>query len=56
MILGSIRVNAWREHAEAVAKLFMGEKVMLENVYAKVGYTVGKLSCPRDLLPSLIVS
>jgi replication factor A1 len=39
---GSIRVNAWREHAEAAAKLFMGEKVMLENVYAKVGYT-GKL-------------
>ena len=36
---GSIRVNAWREHAEAATKLFMGEKVMLENVYAKMGYS-----------------
>lgn len=35
---GSIRVNAWREHAEAAAKLMMGEKIMLENVYAKIGY------------------
>jgi ssDNA-binding replication factor A large subunit len=38
---GSIRVNAWREHAEAAAKLFMGERLMLENVYAKVGYNGG---------------
>jgi replication factor A1 len=36
---GSIRVNAWREHAEAATKLFMGEKVVLENVYAKMGYS-----------------
>ncbi len=39
---GAIRVNAWREHAESAAKLLMGEHVILENVYAKVGYT-GKL-------------
>jgi len=36
---GSIRVNAWREHAEAAAKLLIGEKIMLENVYAKIGYS-----------------
>ena len=35
---GSIRVNAWREHAETTSKLMMGEKIMLENVYAKIGY------------------
>jgi replication factor A1 len=35
---GSIRVNAWREHAEATAKLLTGEKIVLENVYAKMGY------------------
>lgn len=39
---GTIRVTAWREHAESTCKLFMGEKVLLENVYAKVGYN-GKL-------------
>jgi replication factor A1 len=39
---GSIRVTAWREHAETVKNLFMGEKVLLENVYPKVGYN-GKL-------------
>jgi ssDNA-binding replication factor A large subunit len=39
---GAIRVTAWREHAETACSLFMGEKVLLENVYAKVGYT-GKL-------------
>ncbi len=36
---GAIRVNAWREHAEGAAKLFIGERVMLENVYAKIGYS-----------------
>ncbi len=35
---GSIRVNAWREHAESAGKLLMGEKIVLENVYAKMGY------------------
>ena len=35
---GSIRVNAWREHAETTSKLMMGEKILLENVYAKIGY------------------
>jgi replication factor A1 len=39
---GVVRVTAWREHAETVADLMMGEKIMLENVYAKVGYN-GKL-------------
>ncbi len=35
---GFVRVNAWREHAEAASKLLMGEKIVLENVYAKRGY------------------
>jgi replication factor A1 len=38
---GFIRVNAWREHAEAASKLLMGEKIVLENVYAKKGYREG---------------
>jgi replication factor A1 len=38
----AVRVNAWREHAEATANLLMGEKIVLENVYAKIGYN-GKL-------------
>lgn len=36
---GSIRVNFWREHSETAAKLKIGEKIMLENVYAKIGYS-----------------
>jgi len=36
---GAIRVNAWREHAEVATRLLIGEKVMLENVYAKMGYS-----------------
>lgn len=39
---GSIRVTTWREHAETACKLFMGEKILLENVYTKIGYN-GKL-------------
>jgi ssDNA-binding replication factor A large subunit len=39
---GAIRVTAWREHAETACSFFMGEKISLENVYAKVGYN-GKL-------------
>jgi ssDNA-binding replication factor A large subunit len=39
---GIIRVTAWREHAETASGFFVGEKISLENVYAKVGYN-GKL-------------
>jgi replication factor A1 len=39
---GSIRVSAWREHAEAFKELKMGDKVILENVYVKKGFG-GKL-------------
>ena len=39
---GAIRVTAWREHAETTCNLFMGEKILLENVYVKIGYN-GKL-------------
>lgn len=39
---GLVRVTAWREHAESASKLIFGEKISLENVYAKMGYN-GKL-------------
>ncbi|HTY74494.1 MAG TPA: OB-fold nucleic acid binding domain-containing protein, partial [Candidatus Nanoarchaeia archaeon] len=39
---GTIKVTAWREHAETASGFFIGEKISLNNVYAKVGYN-GKL-------------
>ncbi len=39
---GTVRVSAWRQHAEVAGALLMEEKVVLENVYAKKGYD-GKL-------------
>ncbi len=39
---GSIKVNAWREHADVAGKLLIGEKLMLNNVYSKKGFN-GKL-------------
>lgn len=38
---GVVKVTAWREHAEFTCGLLMGEKVLLENVYAKKGYEGG---------------
>jgi replication factor A1 len=35
---GVVRVTAWREHADSASKLIFGEKIVLENVYAKSGY------------------
>lgn len=35
---GSVRVSAWREHAEAFKDLKIGDKVVLENVYVKKGF------------------
>ncbi len=35
---GIVRVSAWRNHADAVEALLMGQKILLENVYAKKGY------------------
>jgi len=32
---GTIRVSAWREHAEALNDLKVGDKLLLENVYVK---------------------
>jgi len=32
---GTIRVSAWREHAEALNGLKVGDKLLLENVYIK---------------------
>ncbi len=39
---GSVRVTAWREHAETAKNLFMGERILLESVYPKMGYS-GKI-------------
>ena len=35
---GSVRVSAWREHAEAFRDLQIGDKVLLQNVYVKKGF------------------
>jgi replication factor A1 len=35
---GTIRVSAWRQHAEKAGALLMGEKIVLDNVCAKKGY------------------
>ena len=35
---GSIRVSAWRQHAEALNALKIGDKLRLENVFVKKGY------------------
>jgi len=35
---GSIRVSAWRQHAEALSELKIGNKLLLENAYVKKGF------------------
>jgi replication factor A1 len=35
---GSVRVSAWREHAEAFKDLKMSDKVVLQNIYVKKGF------------------
>ena len=35
---GAVKVSAWRQHAEALNVLKIGDKLRLENVYAKKGY------------------
>ena len=35
---GTIRVSAWRQYAEALNSLKIGDKLHLENVYVKKGY------------------
>ncbi len=35
---GAIKVSAWRQHAENLKELKIGDKLHLENVYAKKGY------------------
>ena len=39
---GSIRISAWREQAEALRDLKIGDKLSLKNVYVKKGFG-GKL-------------
>jgi replication factor A1 len=35
---GAIRVSAWRQHAEALSELKVGDKLFLENAYVKKGF------------------
>ena len=35
---GAVRVSAWRQHAEALNGLKIGDKLLLENVYVKKGF------------------
>ncbi|MGD0644554.1 MAG: OB-fold nucleic acid binding domain-containing protein [Candidatus Bathyarchaeia archaeon] len=35
---GTVRVSAWRQHAEGLNGLKIGDKVILENIYAKKGF------------------
>jgi replication factor A1 len=37
-VTGTVRVSAWRQHAEKAGALLMGEKIVLDNVCAKKGY------------------
>jgi len=39
---GSVRVSAWREQAEALKNVKVGERLNLKNVYVKKGFG-GKL-------------
>ena len=39
---GVVKVSAWRQHAEALSVLKVGDKLRLENVYVKKGFG-GKL-------------
>ena len=39
---GAVKVSAWRQHAEALNELKVGDKLHLEDVYAKKGYA-GKM-------------
>ena len=35
---GTVRVSAWRQHAEALNGLKIGDKLFLENAYVKKGF------------------
>jgi len=35
---GTVRVSAWRQYAEALNKLKIGDKLLLENAYVKKGF------------------
>ena len=35
---GTVKVSAWRQHAEALNGLKIGDKVLLENAYVKKGF------------------
>ncbi len=35
---GTVRVSAWRQHAEALAGLKVGDKLLLDNAFVKKGF------------------
>lgn len=35
---GNVRVSAWRQHAEALNGVKIGDKLLLENAYVKKGF------------------
>ena len=35
---GTVRISAWRQHAEALSGLKIGDKLFLENAYVKKGF------------------
>ncbi len=35
---GTVKVLAWRDHAEVAGSLKLGDRILLKNVYAKVGF------------------
>jgi replication factor A1 len=36
---GKIRITAWREHSETACKMQVGERIAMDNIYAKIGYS-----------------
>jgi ssDNA-binding replication factor A large subunit len=35
---GAVQVSVWRQHAEALSRLKVGDKLLLENAYVKKGF------------------
>jgi hypothetical protein len=35
---GTVKVLAWRDHADVAGSLKLGDRILLKNVYAKVGF------------------
>ncbi len=53
---GNVRVSVWRQHAEALANLKLGDKLLLENVYVKKGFSGEKELSTRATTVALLTS